>query len=159
MHRAPLVAALALAFWPLLAFSEECLVSTTPRPLLTSADPVAQEAFDADAGHYTAVLHKGSVIIANFATCALGLQAHYLLAGDAQGDNFLQHAEFLLNRAVPSPDIAQQVVPQLSQHTANELFKGISMDSKNGSHGIIVQRSASPLYALEIHYTWVPPEH
>lgn len=148
------------AFASCFSYAQDCLVSTSARKFMSSSPLLQQETLIESNGRYTASLANGDAVLAQFATCELGLKARYLVAPrDAHDDALLKLIKQFLSRIMPSAEQRTTVLPQLKGLGLNEFKKSIVIKGVNDMHRISFDEQAGPFFQFEIHYEWIPPQH
>lgn len=150
---------IALAFWSLSSNAKDCQIKTDLRPLMTGMPALQQEKIIAAEGRYSAVLKNGDVVLANFATCDLGMQANYMSVKALDNTELMQVLEMFLTRVLPSDVVAKKVLPQLKGLSFAALQNTVTLQGLNDQHQIVVKSAASPVFYTMIQYNWVAPEY
>lgn len=152
-----LVASLIIPALPCQA--EDCLVSTDMRPLLSKAPELQEEKINTKDGRYSALLKNGDILVAQFATCDLGIQAHYFSVTNLNDQQLKQRVHMLLSSVLPSDTVAGKVLPQLDSLSVEALKQPQIFQGLNDEHQIHIQPSPSPAFHTLISYDWIPPQH
>jgi hypothetical protein len=137
---------------------EECLASTDARPIMSTSPELQSEKLVADAGKYSAVLKNGDIVLAKFATCDLGMSAHYLSKRELTAEERMARVKMFLTRVLPSAVVVNKVIPQLANLNGNSFDQAVVLDGLGDQHQIVIKPSTNPLFTLDIQYTWIPPE-
>ena len=157
IHR--LLLFITITMWSMSVYSEDCMVTTDSRSLMTGSALLQEEKLNKADGRYSAVLKNGDVILAQYASCDLGMQAHYLSVmplGDAELKQLL---EVFLTRVLTSDAVVKKIAPQLKSLSSATFQKPVILQGLNDQHQLIVRPAASPNFHTIIQYNWIPPEH
>ena len=149
----------AVILWSLSSFAEDCLVKTDLRPLMTGVTDLQEEKTNVADGRYTAVLKNGDVIMAQFATCDLGMQASYMSVKALDNAALMQRLEMFITRVLPSDTVVTKVLPQLKALKPAALQKPVILQGLNDQHQVVVKSAASPNFHTIIQYNWIAPEY
>jgi hypothetical protein len=158
LKRPPSILLLLLTVMSGPSHGEGCLASTDARPVMSTSPELQSEKLIADTGKYSAVLNNGDIVLANFATCELGMSAHYLSRSALNAEERMARVKMFFTRILPSEAAVSKVIPQLANLNGNNFDKAVVLEGLGDQHQIIIKPSASPLYKLDIQYYWIPPE-
>lgn len=149
----------AIIFWSMSAYSEDCLVTTDARSLMTGLVTLQEEKLSLEEGRYSAIMKNGDVILARYASCDLGMQASYLSVKPLADAELMQLLEIFLARVLVSDEVVKKVLPQLRSLSLAALQKSVILQGTNDKHQIVVKTAASPNFHTIIQYNWISPEH
>lgn len=149
---------LPLAIFSSHSHSKECLASTDAIKVMSTHPELQSEKLMADTGKYSAVLKNGDIVLATFATCDLSKSAHYFSAKTLTTEERMQLVKTFLARMLPSEAVVNKVVPQLENLQGSNFEQPVVLDGMGDQHQIVIKPSASPLYKLDLQYSWIPPE-
>ena len=150
---------ITITLWSMSVYSEDCMVTTQARSLMTDSTLLQEEQLNKADGRYSAVLKNNDVILAQYASCDLGMQAHYLSVKPLADAELKQLLEMFLTRVLSSDMDVKKVVPQLKGLTSTAFQKPVILQGINDQHQLVVKPAASPNFHTIVQYNWIPPEY
>jgi len=143
-------------------YAEECLVTTLPPERLTNLPEAVDSNNYTDTGVLNVSFANGDQILAEYGTCELSLNAHYLIRATTTPDT--QLVQRFVTALTPRADVqdeskVNELVKQLKAKQPLVLDEPIELTGTTDTHTLVLKKSSSPLFTFVLHYRWQAPLH
>ena len=137
---------------------DDCPLKTEPRKLQLSPSLIQEEKLNPVKGTYTASLKSGDAVLANYATCSLSMQAHYLIHKETEPSDLM----YLLNRFSGSvlfnSEMREKAKKIIQASSLDNIKNKMVVDGQQDSHQFTIIPIENEFFSYRIFYQWIPPE-